>query len=160
MAKNLTQSFLSNLTTALLTVNNKYTTINYGGCGAFAKILNDILLSKGYNVKYVMLSRHDSTIRNINMNCSSCMLDVNIRNIADDAWDHIMLLVNGRLIDSTGIYSKVKEIPEFENYKLSVPLPVKCFNTITSPKYNGMWNRKFQRSLIPDIEKELQTLIN
>lgn len=107
-----------------------------------------------------MLSRHNSTIKNINMNCSSCMSDVNIENIANDAWDHIMLLVNGKLIDSTGIYNKVKDVPEYEDYMLSVPLPLTCFETITSEKYANMWNKCFQRSLIPNIEKELQTLIN
>lgn len=51
MAKNLTLSFKNKLTTVLTAVDQKYKNINRGGCGAFAKMLNDILLSNGYSVK-------------------------------------------------------------------------------------------------------------
>lgn len=159
MTKNLTPSFKIKLVSVLQEVNDKYYGINAGGCGAFAKILSDILEPKGFNIQYVLVSRSKDTISNINKNVSNINDDA-IKEIIDETWEHVMLLIDDQLIDSTGIYKSLLERATYENYLVSTPIPKECFEILTSEKYASMWTKRFNRDLIPYIAKEMHQLLN
>jgi len=56
MKKRLTASYTEMIRFSVREISKKYRTINYGGCGLFAKSLHKALTTKGYDVKFVFLS--------------------------------------------------------------------------------------------------------
>lgn len=91
-------------------VNTILPQVNAGGCGFFAFYLGEEIKNRyGVEPKFVLLGRGKLTstkeeVRDLIMNCNSVL---EIKNNGIDL-HHIMTSVNGKLIDSDGIYQTHK----------------------------------------------------
>ena len=135
-------------------ISKKYTTINYGGCGLFAKSLHKALTTKGYDVKFVFLS-HTKYARNL---VNGEIDDFDWINILENGnWFHIVAYVNGKYIDANGVYSdKGDYLTNVRGGRMaffSKEFGVDLLSELVNTEYG--WNPTFKRELIKPIEKKL-----
>jgi len=134
---------------ALTKLNNTYATINCGGCGHFAKELGEVLKTKGYKVKYVLLLLNKSEVEYAN----KCIKKNEIDILNELSWAHVMVKTNGKLIDSEGIHNNLLV---YKKRCYAVTLPELFLSTWLTPQYDHNWNSTFDRGIVPKIKKVLQ----
>src|ERR1035437_222645 len=123
--------------------------INQGGCGIFAYEAYKLLEGLGLRVKLGVITRNkDKTIYHIRNNSGASVTP----------FDHIVLCVGRKLIDSGGMYTKPNQILYYENgFDIAMGMPLDMLdNWIT--KYYG-WNRRFDKeTYTPVIKESLETM--
>jgi len=123
-------------------VNEKVCYLNNGGCGVFALKLYNLLLKLNLTPKLIVITDNIEGMK---------------ERIKTDKYGatlfHIMVVINKKYIDSTGVYSKIKEIPHSYNDKPCVELPISVLEKWVSNEH--MWNNDFNRSDIKVIDKIL-----
>lgn len=138
------------LSEILIKLDQTYTTLNCGGCGAFAKVLGDVLKKKGHKVKYLLVLAYKPHVEIANQYTNKNKIpELNRLN-----WTHIMTIVDGKLVDSEGVFNKLNDRYK-SGGRYGVKLPEKTLNDWLSPEYKSNWNPIFDRKLIPKIKKEL-----
>lgn len=149
--KQLTTDFKTKLDKVMKKIDKTYVTLNYGGCGAFAKELGDIIKKKGFEVKYLLvISRKDEIKESIRNNNSG-----KISGFRGTSWCHIMLIVNGKLVDSEGVFNRLNE--RFGGKKYGIKLSENVLETWLGEDYYRDWNPTFNREkFIPQIKKNLE----
>lgn len=136
-------------------LNTTYNTINSGGCGYFAKELGDVLKTKGYKIKYVLLLSNEDDVDYANKSIKNNQIKI----LNGLSWAHVMVNIEDKLIDVEGVceanYDKKNEIYTKDRY-VGITLPETLLHTWLTPKYDSNWNPRFDRDIVPKIRKELQ----
>jgi hypothetical protein len=156
-------TIIKDLEGELPVINNKYNYINAGGCGAFAGLLIEYLVTIGVKCKAVYLASWTSNqipVRDaysiVNSNAKLSLKDFQKHNVY---CAHLMVCIKinkvNYFIDSTGVYEG--DVPHRWQYarklmKLSPEL------TIALGKSTSGWNEAFDRSQLPKIKKDLKVL--
>lgn len=150
----LTTKFKVKLENTMNKLNKAYRTINHGGCGVFAKELGEVLKTKGYKVKYLLVFwNYTALSMYVSTNKPNSVRELNRLN-----WGHIMVLVDGKLIDTDGVFNKLNEkFPIIRNgRKYAVSLDESVLNEWLGDDYRYNWNDTFDRErLEPLIKKDL-----
>ena len=154
---NILQKF--RLQKTLKKLNTIYNTINYGGCGYFAKELGNVLKTKGYEVKYVLLLSNEDEVDYAN----KCINKNKINILNGLSWAHVMVNVEDKLIDVEGLFDvkydeKKKVYLRTKGYSkyYGITLPETLLHTWLTPQYDKNWNPTFDRKIVPKMRKELQ----
>jgi hypothetical protein len=141
----LTQGFKAQLSNALTTIQETYDSINNGGCGIFAKIVEKQLTKRGFNVEYVFLfrSKHCVNSANENARCND------VYGLYCTSWCHVLLRVNGYYVDSSGVHKseddlKTKGDWHYE-YVVGDPIPKDFMMEFLSNDNRNNWNSCFDR---------------
>jgi hypothetical protein len=144
--------------TALLRVNAEHPQINDGGCGAFARVLGRYLSEMGYQVQYKAVYRMHHSIQQGN----EAVSNREYFSWFYTSWTHIVVIVNGKIIDSSGIYKKLYEHnnPNYASCYLGDPFPPEALDKILSAEYKHEWNHMFNRSTMGAIAKKLRKYLD
>jgi hypothetical protein len=159
----LAYTVIKKLETKLPQIDMKYRNINYGGCGAFAGLLTEYLVSIGVKCKSVYLSSMNSTrmpVRDAySILNSNAKLTLTHFNKHDVYCAHVMVCIKinktNYFIDSTGVYEG--DVPPRWQYarklfKMSPQTVIALGNSTMG------WNESFDRSQLPKIKKDLNIL--
>jgi hypothetical protein len=133
-------------------INFKVQNLNRGGCGIFAEHLYITLKKMGYKPRIVCLTRDKEQLKEfVQLNTTDCSDFYNL------SIGHVVIMINGKLIDSRGIHNTVDECwsSRFLNqkyYKLTIRFDL--LRTWNNDRY--FWNNSFDRKNIKTIEKRLK----
>lgn len=152
MAKKIDRKFKRKLERILKDVSSLDCHINGGGCGLFARQLSKVLISLGFDVKFVLVCNDKNGLEN----CEKHINNSNTNGLEDGGWRHIMIRVNGYYIDSSGVFSSFKNAQG--TYLTEVNLPEKIFNEMLNPKFGITWNSVFDKNYMGIIGKKLNQL--
>lgn len=125
-------------------INHIIPTINSGGCGVFAEHLYRVLRDMDLNPLFVIFTN------------DKVSMEKRVAN-SDEYWGyasvaHIMIELDGNLIDCEGIYDSVKDT-RYNHYQ-----ECKTLDLFTLTKWNlnpNQWNSTFDRRHITTIENKL-----
>lgn len=126
-------------------INEKVRNINLGGCGIFAEKLYLILCELGYKPKLGVIT---DNIRLMNMRIRGEILwneNATVR--------HVVVILDGRLMDSEGIYNTVHDT-SYRKPKLCKRVPLKKLQEWNADIW--MWNDDFNRGQVKTIDKTLK----
>lgn len=135
------------------TINEKVPYINEGGCGIFAEKLFNLLTSLSLNPKLIVLTNN-----RIGMDKRIGGMEGYSRLYGYASITHIVVKLNDKYIDSTGIYETIKAISHVHKYKpnetyTSLKLTIDKLMEWNAEPY--MWNDNFNRKHIKRIENKL-----
>jgi uncharacterized protein YdeI (YjbR/CyaY-like superfamily) len=126
-------------------LNKKVRAINCGGCGCYAISLSDTLKELGYQHKFVVVFHRKESL----INGKKFLQEENMTDFLHCGWTHIMLKVNGKLIDSEGIFNNLSD-----RYQES-----RKYHSIVDERYvkelvdnEDVWNPMFDRKHVKKIE--------
>lgn len=124
---------VSNIVDKIKLINNKYPSINYGGCGTFSYYLNKVLKDK-YNLdSEIVYIKSDSP--------PGLMPDYDI------SFSHIMVKVNDYYIDNNGVYKNcIVEKLDINKLKEMISIP-------------QLWNNVYNHSQTSELIKDLYLLL-
>ena len=130
-------------------LHEKVRFINCGGCGCYALSLSSSLTKLGYEHEFVVIFRNKSGLSN----GKKYIKENNIGEFHNSsAWTHIMLKINSKLIDSSGIYKSLSEKYDEPKYKTIVDKSY--LEELVNKK--DYWNIIFNRKNIKKINKILE----
>lgn len=141
-------------------INEKVKYINHGGCGIFAEHLYCTLIKLGLNPSLGVITRNAKGMmeriiawRSHNGVIAESIYEVNH---GCACVDHVVVILEGKIIDSEGVYNSYKEIKDgrYSEYEITDTL---CLKVLRSWNNEGnFWNWFFDRSNIKLIEKKLE----
>ncbi len=139
-------------------LDNKFDSLNAGGCAVVAYMLARELCSVGINAKVVWLSSFGATKEDFDKvlvanNNSVSLRELNQSNIN---CAHCMVLVNGKLIDSTGVH-KNRDNMTWKHYKILNIVSWDIVEPIAKNEYG--WNSSFNREQIPAVENTIKNIV-
>lgn len=138
-------------------LEGNYFNLNSGGCGIIAYLLAKELCKAGFKAEIVWLSYSKMNTINfdnaLNNNKKLTLLELNKFGVV---CCHCFVKVNGKLVDSTGVYKTLKET-RWSPYVIIKKLNWKTLEPIVlSPEG---WNTMFQRNQIPQIKKSIKKIV-
>ncbi len=140
---------IKKLVNEYVSINNEIRNLNQGGCGIFAEHLYFTLKKMGYKPRLILLTRDKEQLRKfVKLNTTDCS-DFYFLSIG-----HVVVSINGKLIDSRGIHDTVEECWSSLYYEYKT-LPVKLALLQKWNKDEHFWNSSFDRRNIKTIEKKL-----
>lgn len=152
MSKVMTRKDAETIVALLEPIDVRYSRINNGGCGFFACLLHDLLVSKGYSPKLCLLESHgffsNSTVEEFEKALNYLKETGSTLYLKECYISHIAVYVDGYVLDVARVLSE-DTIDYFIPYDL-----VKRLVSLKS-----IWNSHFDRSLIPTIKKETTKIL-
>lgn len=124
---------------------NSIPNVNYGGCGVVAEHIYRYLYVKGYKPKILTLTHNEEYLNKAIANNET----------AEEGKDHVIVKVGRLYIDSTGLYTCLREVPYAPSRK-AVPTP---YNLLV--QWNGIghiWNDSFDRANIKKIKNIIDSI--
>lgn len=155
-----TKKVLDTLNGKLPEINKKFENINLGGCGVFAYLLHTMLENKGVESKVVLINPHNFKMSfNHLKEQTNNSFDVNQFMEKVGYLVHLMVLIDNRYVDSTGVYDCLSLHPNssFSNKTDNGEFPIGSLKNLID--CTNAWNDIFDRAQIPAIEKELEILV-
>ncbi len=131
-------------------------TLNRGGCGVFAYEAYKLLDSLGIKVKLGVIT--------INKSSTSYYLKNN-GGANETPFDHIILCIGRKFVDSGGLYTNPKQIKNYERgYDLVKGMPLELLSSwLTESGWNRVFDKQKYKPIIKqrikDIKKDLAVLI-
>ena len=139
---------LEKLSPHLEKINNSVPRINYGGCGAFAVELYELLERLGYKPSITVL-----TYRPL---ITQSAIGNGLENVMGGI-DHIIVRVGKYCLDSEGVHSVSETIREWGVSEVWVnDVPIYMLKMWVANRLN--WNKVFDRSNIPVIKTYLNQI--
>jgi len=138
-------------------INKEIRNINKGGCGAFAEHLYHVLIRLGLKPTLGVITRNikgmDERIKAWDK-FSSDAEDIDYKH-GYACVENVMVILNGKLIDSEGIYDDIKLHDDSYYHKMGI-CDTLTINVLKDWNDNGdFWNNSFDRNKIKLIEKRL-----
>ena len=138
-------------------INQKVRNLNRGGCGVFAENLYHTLIKMGYEPELGVITKNKIGMDRILTNKSEFNKKGMYFGGQRATVDHVVVILNGKLIDSRGIWNNANECWKTiycKNYKLSSLLSIEMLYEWNRDEY--FWNYKFDRRNIKTIENKLK----
>jgi len=142
---------------ALPQVQNKFPSINWGGCGVFANLLANELDKLGVKYKIIWIgheARHKKDIKDIFKHYGGqvSLIDFNNRDIY---LAHVMIKVGRKFIDASGVHKNLNDT-QWGWYRLRHEITKEQLEFISLTSEG--WNTSFNRNQIPRVEKEVKKI--
>lgn len=134
------------------TINEKVPYINHGGCGIFAEKLYILLCSLNLKPKLIIITDNSLGMDERVKGAGYCTKH------GYAFITHIVIKLNGKYIDSTGIYKTTDAICDYHKYSFRERQVSTTLTLEKLKEWNAdvmQWNRKFNRKHIKTIEKKL-----
>ncbi len=140
---------LTNIVSELTEIKKNVMWINSGGCGVFAKYSYELFNTLGYRPKLAVITRYpDKTRDDISNNRKG--------NVTE--FTHIVVMVNGMLIDCHGMHISVGSMDAYDKgYGLAEGMPIELLNQWLGEA--GIWNDTFDtKKYTPVIKKSIEKI--
>jgi hypothetical protein len=150
-------SIKNKLVSSLVKLDKKYPQIANGGCGIFASLLASELTNSG--IDFTIHIAHNSLCHQMDAwiaeNDSEGSIDLS--GIDGFTWEHIYIKVDGKLIDSCGVYDYACDNIKFEDLYASAPISSNMLTQlVASPK---RWNSKFDKSKVTSLSADVTAMV-
>lgn len=136
-------------------INNKFPSINHGGCGAMAVILYDKLKQLGFKPKICVFVYSKKDFAESMKMYFEHGFDYYVDN-RTEGFPHIIVKAGGCYIDSTGVYNSHTEMPIYGHRPLFEGADVDFIRECSEE--GSIWNDTFNRNHIPDIQKRIDKI--
>lgn len=129
-------------------INARIENINNGGCGVFAESAFNMLSELGLKPKLVIIAL--DSVKSLTKSCVS-----NKASFSYTPFHHIVIQINGKYLDSKGLYNNLSETEHYKSgFGVVKGLPIDLLSEWNKEEFG--WNPKFDREKnVEKIEDEL-----
>lgn len=160
MPKRLRTRLNVQLSIKLRLIKQKFPDADYGGCGKIALVLGDMFKRLGYKVSYVLLAIDDFDKFEPILNNKLLPVYKQRDYLQNLEWRHVMVKVDGKLIDLSGSYNSIEEYvmsdESNEGMEIVGELSEKLLKHWVSCRW--YWNHEFDWNKVKLIKKELKNI--
>ena len=152
-------SIKNNLVSSLVKIDKKFPQIANGGCGIFASLLANELTNSGidFSIHLGHLALQHKIDGWIAENDTDGSID--FKGLNGFVWEHIYIKVDGKFIDSCGVYDEIYDNLRFEDLYESAPISSNMLSQlITSADVD--WNSKFDTNKTEALSTEVASMVS
>ena len=152
-------SIKNKLVSSLVKLDKKFPQIANGGCGIFASLLANELSKSGidFSIHIAHNSLEEQMDAWIAKNDSEGSIDLS--GINGFAWEHIYIKVDGKLIDSCGVYNYTCDNERFDDLYASAPISSNMLSQLITSS-DVEWNMKFDRKKVKALSVEVTAMVS